>query len=112
MGKEYKLTARVNEAQLFQLITFVNGFTSFNRDPGQDSFIQLMHILHDEAQRIAPPELYESAKRLSDKMIPAWNEPSVERGSFIGGFDGLMDKSVELLTEEDKDLIAKYAKSK
>lgn len=112
MKNRFNLKIQLTEAQLFQLISFTNGIVSFNRNPGvdpSDAFLQLMHILHNEAFRVAPGELYADAKRLSDKMLPVWEEPSIERGSMIGGFDGMLDKSMEQLTEEDKAIIERYA---
>lgn len=108
MKKKFKLSLTLDDAQLFQAISFTNGFVAFHPEPGNDPFFQLLHKLYNEAQRVAPPELFEDAKRLSDKMLPVWNEPSVERGAALGGFEGLLDKSIETLTDEDKEIIERY----
>ena len=108
--KIFKIAAVLTEMELFQLASLCRGLCPDDidvDDPDEHPLKTMAKKMYD-ASRKSSPAIARDADILTRKFQKVFAEPSVERGAFQGGAQGLMETCMDALSEKDKDRFKKY----
>lgn len=108
--KIFKIAAVLTELELFQLSSLCRGICPDDidiDDPDEHPLRTMSKKIFDASRKVAP-DIAKDADVLTRKFKKVFDQPSVERGAFQGGAQGMMESCMDSLSEKDKDRFQKY----